>query len=428
VSVRRLRTPARVAGLVLAAGLLAGVLAAWAQPGTTDQAIQQYQARLARRPDDVRTYARLGQAYILKARETGDAQYYDLAEKALRHGLTLAPDPVTARRTLTELAVVQMARHEFRDALATARQALAVPSDEVNPYGLAGDAHLELGEYAEAEAAYEKMRGARGAQYPHSRLAFLRFLKGDPAGAITEMARAAEAAAADNQPRENIAWAHARRAYFLFQTGDLARAGTAYEQALVVFPGYHRALAGLAQVRAAQGAYREAVELYRKAIGIIPLLDYAAGLGDVHTRLGQAEEARKQYALVEYIGRLTRLSQVLYNRELALFYLDHDLKLAEALDLARKEWTVRPDLYSHDVLAWALYKNGQAREAVAPMAEALKLGTRDARLFFHAGMIHQATGDPRKAREFLTRALQTNPHFHLLQGEVAKAALKALGG
>lgn len=43
------------------------------------------------------------------------------------------------------------------------------------------------------------------------------------------------------------------------------------------------------------------------------------------------------------------------------------MKLGEALDLARKELEVRGDIYTHDVLAWALYKNGRAADAVAPM-------------------------------------------------------------
>lgn len=241
------------------------------------------------------------------------------------------------------------------------------------------------------------------------------------------MRRAADAAVAGNQARENVAWAHFKRGALLFQTGDLGGAGQAHQEALAIYPGYHRALAGLAQVRAAEGLHPEAIALYRKAIGVIPMPEYVANLGDVHARLWQAEEARKQYALVEYIGLLSTFNQVLYNRELALFYLDHDLKLAEALDLARKEQAVRPDIYSHDVLAWALYKNGRPREALAPMAEALKLATKDARLLYHAGMIHQAVGEAEKAREFLTRALATNPHFHLLQAEVAKTALQKLG-
>lgn len=78
------------------------------------------------------------------------------------------------------------------------------------------------------------------------------------------------------------------------------------------------------------------------------------------------------------------------------------------------------------MLAWALYKNGRAREAQAAMTEALRLGTPDARLFFHAGMIHRALGEADRAREALARALALNPHFHVLQAGVAARALGEL--
>ena len=78
------------------------------------------------------------------------------------------------------------------------------------------------------------------------------------------------------------------------------------------------------------------------------------------------------------------------------------------------------------MLAWALYKNGRAREAQAAMAEALRLGTPDARLFFHAGMIHRALGDHDRAREALSRALRLNPRFHLLHAQVATSVLAEL--
>jgi hypothetical protein len=42
------------------------------------------------------------------------------------------------------------------------------------------------------------------------------------------------------------------------------------------YPNYHRALAWLGQLRAAQGRYAEAADLYRCAIAIIPLPVYAA--------------------------------------------------------------------------------------------------------------------------------------------------------
>ncbi len=410
---------------LLLAGGVATELAA--QPRTADDLIRYYQARVARRVGDARNHAGLGQAYILKARESGDPQYYDLADKALAVCLQLSPDPLTATRATTDLAVVRMARHEFREALTTAQKALTYGSGGLNPYGLVGDAHIELGEYDQAEAAYEKMRSLEGPFYPHSRLSVLRFLRGDAAGAIAEMRRAVEAATAGNQPKENIAWVQFKLGGLLFQTGDLPGAARAHQDALATYPAYHRALAGLAQVRAAETRLSEAIELYRKALEVIPLPDYAGSLGDVYAKLGRADEARKQYALVEYIGRLNALNKVLYNRELALFYLDHDLKLGEALDLARRELEVRSDVYTHDVLAWALYKNGRAAEAVPPMTEALRLGTRDPRLLFHAGLIHRSAGDPDRARELLQAALALNPHFHVLQADVAERVLKEIG-
>ena len=84
------------------------------------------------------------------------------------------------------------------------------------------------------------------------------------------------------------------------------------------------------------------------------------------TRLGRPDEARQQYDLVEYIGRLYELNQILYNRELAYLLPDHDMKLDAALALARRELDVRRDVYAHDLLAWALLKNGQPRQRARP--------------------------------------------------------------
>src|SRR5262249_26379819 len=130
--------------------------------------------------------------------------------------------------------------------------------------------------------------------------------------------------------------------------------------------------------------------------------------------------------LVEYIGHLSAINKTVYNRELALFYADHDLKPAVAVDLARKELDVRRDIYTYDVLAWALLKNGEPRQALAEMQPALRLDTRDARLYFHAGMIYDRLGQRDKARDYLRRCLATNPRFHVLQAEVAERALAQL--
>ena len=86
----------------------------------------------------------------------------------------------------------------------------------------------------------------------------------------------------------------------------------------------------------------------------------------------------------------------------------------------------RKDIYAYDLLAWSLYKNGKAEEARNAIDEALKLGTEDAKLFFHAGMIYYRLGENEKARESLARAISTNPQFHVLHAETAALTLKQL--
>ena len=154
--------------------------------------------------------------------------------------------------------------------------------------------------------------------------------------------------------------------------------------------------------------------------------EYAAALGEVFERIGQHEQARQQYALVEYIGKLNQLNQTLYNRELAYFYADRDIKAKEGLEFARRELDYRRDVYAYDVLAWNLYRNGKVEEARDAVEKALRLGTKDAKLFYHAGIIYRRLGELAKAKEFLNRALTTNPHFHVLFADHAANTLEEM--
>jgi len=157
-----------------------------------------------------------------------------------------------------------------------------------------------------------------------------------------------------------------------------------------------------------------------------------AALGDLYTLTGQHRDAANQYELVEQIGRLTAAttatteasrSSGLNDRQLALFYADHDLKPEEAYALAAREYEVRRDVYGADALAWTALKAGKLAEAQAAIEQALRLGTKDARLFYHAGMIARAAGDQPAARTYLERALALNPQFDPLQAAIARRAL-----
>ena len=375
---------------------------------------------LQRNPRSAKAYFGLSDALIRKARETGDPSYFNRAEEALKKSLEIAPQNAGALR---HLAYVFYSRHEFAPAAVHARKAVEINPEDGDSYGVLGDALLEVGQYAEAQAAYNTMIELDESLYSYSRLAGLKSMRGDNAGAIDDLERAIAIGKAAKQPAESIAWAEWQLGTDYFALGKLKEAEGLYQQSLTTYPNYYRALAGMAQLRAAQKKYGEAVELYQKAIAILPMPEYAAALGDVYMKIGEPKKAKQQYDLVEYIGRLNALNQALYNRELAYFYADHDIKLTEALDLAKRELDYRKDIYAYDLLAWNLYKNGKLAEARDAIDEALKLGTKDAKLFYHAGMIHYRLGDQDKAKEFLNRALSTNPHFHILFADTAAQTL-----
>jgi hypothetical protein len=70
------------------------------------------------------------------------------------------------------------------------------------------------------------------------------------------------------------------------------------------------------------------------------------------------------------------------------------------LKLAEDEMNARADVFTMDTLAWTLSANGRLAEAREYSKRALREGTQDARLFYHAGSIALDVGDFADAARF----------------------------
>ncbi len=397
----------------------------------SDHMIIQYQARTAHSPS-VANYDGLGAAYLQKGRETSDLSNYTMAEQALTKALDLTSSwDVASASPLTHMAAVCMAEHRFADAASYAQQAVAAGAGDPTPFALLGDAYTDMGDYDKAQAAYARLKVAgtgtedfSGMSYMYdTRVSYLKLLHGDDPGAIALMQQAVNLALQNHMLQENVAWTYYQLGEFYFHSGDLDDAAKSDTQALAHYPGYYRGLGGLAKVRVAQRRYKEGVELYKQAIATIPLIEYVAALADVYQRIGQKEEFQKQYKLLEFIGYLSALNERTYNRELAGFYADHEIKLPQALELAKRELDNRRDVYTTDVYAWCLYKNGKLQEASKAIQTALGLGTKDALMLFHAGMIYRDLGDITRAESYLSRSIAINPEFHVRYAKLAVQTL-----
>ena len=391
-----------------------------ADPPPVDQAIQFFQERIKQNPQDAVSYTLLGEMYMRQARETGDVASYQRAEAALREALELLSGYIPARASL---AAVLYAQHNFVEALELAGQVYQSDPRSTQALATLGDAYLALGNYQEGEEVYQELLQKNPTPPVLARHAHLAELKGKPEEALQLMQGAAGEALNSGGSKESVAWYLLRLGDLYFNTGRMDEAGEHYEAALRVLDNYYLALAGLGKVRAAQGRYPEAITFYEQSVAIIPQPDFLAALGDLYTITSQPDKAQRQYETVEFIGQLAAINKVVYNRQLALFYANHDRKLNESLDLAQKELAVRKDIYGYDTLAWALYKNGRYSEAAEAMSQAMKLGTQDALLFYHAGMIDEALGNHGQAQKHLSQALALNPHFDVLQSRIAQQTL-----
>jgi tetratricopeptide (TPR) repeat protein len=393
----------------------------------TDAAVRQMQDRLGANPADPMrdaAYAQLGTLYLQKARETGDPTYYVKAEEALQRSLTLAPANAAA---VLGMGWLHLARHQFADALEWGERARTLSPFSSAPYGVIGDALIELGRYAEATEAIQAMVDRRPDVTSLARVSYVRELHGDLPGALYAMW---QAVTAGNDATESTQWARVQLGHLYFLAGDLDAAEGAYRQALAYLPDYPHGLAGLAKVAAARGRLKEASALYERTLSIAPLPEYAIALGEVYRAAGDASGAARQDALVRAIARLQRAGGVDLDSELILFEVDQakdGQEIEAALDAARRQYDRRPaSIHAAGALAWALYRAGRAEEALPYARQALRLGTNDPVTLFHAGAIAAAAGERPAARDYLAGALARNPRFHPRLAPEARRLLEEL--
>ena len=388
-----------------------------------EDAISFIQGKIRENPEDAVSYTLLGDLYLRQARETGDVSAYQRAEESLNKALDLLPGYSPAGASL---ASAYYSTHDFEKALDLAERVYQSNTKNLHARIVVADSYLALGEYETAEAIYNEIGETDSSPPVLARLANLAELQGDPDKALTLIRRAAGDTLRSGGTKENAAWYLLRVGDIYFNHGEIKLAGEFYEASLRVFDDYYLALAGLGKVSAAVGSYDEAITYYQKAASIVPQPDILAALGDLYTVTDQPQQAELQYRTVEYIGELASLNRQVYNRQLANFYSDHDVNVEKALQLALAELDSRKDIYGYDAAAWAYYKNGDYEEAQGLMDRALALGTQDARLYYHAGMIAYALRLSDQSRQYLELALSINPHFSILQSIDAQKTLELL--
>ncbi len=366
-------------------------------------------------------YSMLGDAYLQRARETGDPGLYQRADSAFGQALRRDPDELTATIGAGTLA---LARHDFRAGLRHGLRARRLAPQAVRPFAVVVDAQVELGRYAAARRSLQEMVDRKPNLDSYARVSYFRELEGDLPGAIEAMRLAVSAGGGT---LENEAFVQTLLGDLELDGGDVAGARAAYRGALARVPGHPPAQAGLAKVDVARGRLDAAQRRLREVSARLPLPAFVIALADVELALGRNRLATQDLDLVRAQRRLLEGAGLRPDVDLVLFEADHGSP-RRAVRLGRGVMAEAPSVRSEDALGWALTRAGRPARGLRLSLRALRLGSVDPSFHYHAGMAARAAGEPALARRELRRALSLNPAFSPWHAARARRALRALEG
>ena len=374
--------------------------------GKLDAEIRRVQEQARRGKNPAPALERLGWLFVAKGRESFDPGFYNLAEQCAL-GLE-AKQPHQPEALLLRGHALQNL-HRFKEAEPLARE-LVAQRGRAFDYGLLGDVLMEQGRLVEAVEAYQRMADLKPDLHAYTRAAHVRWLKGDLTGAI-EMMQLAVQAASPRDP-ETSAWVCSRMAQYQLLAGDLDQAAQHCAAALEFQPEYAPALLVRGRLLLAQGRNEEAAVALTRAATLNPVPEYQWVLVEASRAAGR--DVRAMESLLKKGGATAD------PRTFAPYLATCGEDPGTAVRLSKAELNTRTDVFTHDAVAWALAAAGHWEEASAEMRQALAEGTRDARLFLHAGIIASELAQPEEAKKWLRAAAGAKQM--LLPSEQAKLA------
>lgn len=329
------------------------------------------------------------EALLFAQRTRPDAAQFERAKEIVTAQVERAPGEARGWRLF---AWVRMIEHRFGEALDAAQTADRLAPHDPRTLALMSDALVELGRYDEAVTVTQQLADTAPGIPAWIRAAHLRFLLGDLDGAVDLMSMAARA----GRPRgEASAWVWLDLARLRLQAGDRAGAAQATAAAQAAFSGVPGLLAAQARLSAAEGDRKGALDLYRKSLAAQANAEDALAAWRLARQIGEAGATKHFAALLDALARLDQAG--LSRRTLAEYQLESE-RTGQALDLAREELAVRPDVYSHAVLARVLQSAGRPAEAREHAQRALAYGTADRELQAGMAAILAASGTPEARR------------------------------
>ncbi len=345
--------------------------------------------------------------YMRRARATGDYQDVLRSESAARKSLENRGAHNT--RAMQALAASLLSEHRFGDALGIAQLLAARDPSNAAFRASVGEIQMELGHYDDARASFASVAGNTSDLSVAPRLARWAELRGQPDSAY-RLLNTALLAVVDRKDvsDEQKGWFWLRMGDLQFRLGKIDEAASDYQRGLAAHPDDYRLLSATAKLEGARHDWQKAIDFGERAVAASFDPATLGVMSNAYAAQGDSAKANEFAHAMEIAVTKQATS---YHREWSLFLLDHGRRVSEVLAKTQEELKTRQDIYGYDALAWALHASHRDSEAREAMDRALALGTQDAMLFYHAGMIDRALGKRDIATSELAHARALNPYL-----------------
>jgi tetratricopeptide (TPR) repeat protein len=323
---------------------------------------------------------------------------------------------------LQSLAANSITQHQFQRALSYAEKASKIGDRRAASLLILSDVFLEIGNYPGASRILVDFKNKSSFGYL-IRKARLKDHEGHLDSAIALMEGAYERAKAN---QELSLWALSNLGDMYGHAGRIEDAYHSYLRVLEEDPQNGYALEGIAWILL---SYEKNTIQAKK---IIESLMQRSNMPEGHLMLAEAASMRGDHkAKKDHLDSFTRLVarpgiQAMYNRYLALAFLDELGRIQHARRIAEEEIQSRPTAESYDLLAWTYFHQKDYANALRVVEEQIEGHTTEPICVYHMGMIHLANGNNEKAERYLREALTAEFELGPTTAQKIKKALETI--
>jgi tetratricopeptide (TPR) repeat protein len=372
--------------------------------GNLDGQIKELTRLLAEMPANVSNVQRLSAAHHVRGRFRGDVDEIQLGVDGATACLRAEPENAMCFLMRAEQ---EQSLHRFGESRADLERARTLGVDRARATDLQTELDWNDGLYAPAIESIRRARVTRPSVATWMRAAQLEHDLDHEAEADAAF-ESAEDLIVDTAPLP-VAHLDVQRGIQKSQRGLLEEACVFFREAVARMPTYVAALEHLGEALHALGKDDEATAIYEKVVKLSGDPEFAHALAELYAAKGKKDEARalETKAREGYEQLLRKYPEAMYWHASEFYMSIGETK--RALELLRKNVTLRPNSTSWVALARAELASGKTAEAKTSIDKALAMPVRSASLFWTAQAVARARGDVAQADSLAAQAKRLNP-------------------